>query len=663
MGPFTQANRFLSLTTPAGKDVLLLNSFTVSERISAPYRIELDVLSDVSKTVDPKTLLGKPVSFSAAYGDLTGGKRQFHGIVSEVVVGGETERFRQYRIVAVPSLWLLGLATHFRVFEAKTVVDIVKEVLGAYSIQTNWRTQGSYPVRDFCFQYEETDLNFISRLMEAEGMFYFFEHSSGSHTMVIGDHAGAHKTCPDQSSLQYAPDIGAGGGDFMTDFELAQELRTGAYESWDWHFEKPSAPFTATSNTPSAVGGTGSYSLREYLAGGSAEFNNINGVSKLSQNHQRLAKLRMQEIESMNPVYRGTSTARAFSAGQKFTLQGGDKPGEYVITRIEHSGAQYPPYTSGLESPMLYTNSLECIKSSQVYRPPRTADRALVPGPQTALVTEGPDKYGRMRVKFHWGGQVASGWVRVLQRWAGTTWGTIFLPRIDHEVVIEFVNGDPDHPLIMGSVYNSNNMPPYSLPGNYTQSGIKTRSMTSDGKTQGGSDEFNELRFEDKQGSEDIYFHAQKDFHRVVENDDDLKVGHDQTIEIKNHRTETVKDGNEKVTIEKGNREIYVNTGNDKHQVKMGNREAIIDMGNDTLTVKMGNHIRKINLGKSETEAMQSITLKVGVNKIVVDQTGITLDGIMINFKGSAMIKSQAPMQQMNGDAMVMIKGGITMIN
>jgi type VI secretion system secreted protein VgrG len=316
-----------------------------------------------------------------------------------------------------------------------------------------------------------------------------------------------------------------------------------------------------------------------------------------------------------------------------------------------------------MESAILYTNSMTAIPYGSKFRPPRVARRSLVPGLQTALVTEGPDKYGRMRVKFHWGERTGSGWVRVAQRWAGPQWGTIFLPRVGHEVIVDFIDGDPDHPLIVGSVYNAQNMPPYTLPDKYTQSGIKTRSMTADGGTQGGSDEFNELRFDDLQGKEDIYFHAQKDFHRVVENDDDLKVGHDQTIEIKNHRTEVVKDGNEKVTIEKGKREIFVDKGNDLHQVKMGNREAIIDMGNDTLTVKMGNHIRKINLGKSETEAMQSITLKVGANSIKVDQTGITLDGIMINFKGSAMIKSQAPMQQMNGDALVKIQGGITMIN
>ena len=661
--PFTQEHRFLSLTTSAGKDVLLLNSFGVSERISAPYRMELDVLSKSSTNVDPRSLLGQPVSVGVSYGKLDGGARAFHGIVSEAAIGGETERFRRYRLVAVPRLWLLSLSTNFRAFQNRSVPDIVKEVLQPYNLQTRWELRGSYTNWDFCFQYRETDFNFVSRLLEHEGIFYFFEHEAGNHTMVIADTPAAFKTSSEQPSVRYAYDLGAGGEDFVTDFEVSEEIRTGGYESWDWHFEKAPTRFAFNVDTPNAVAGSSAYKLREFPGRVTQQFNKVNGVSGVSQEGDKISRVRMQSIENQNPVFRATSFCRAFSAGSRFSLQGGHKPGEYVITRIEHSGGQYPPYISGMETPVIYTNSMECIKYGTPYRSNETAERSLVNGPQTALVTEGPDKYGRMRVKFHWGTNVTSAWVRVAQRWAGPQWGTIFLPRVGHEVIVDFIDGDPDQPLITGSLYNAQNMPPYPLPDKYTQSGIKTRSMSPDGGTQGGADEFNELRFDDKQGSEEIYFHAQKDFNRVVENNDDLKVGNDQTIEIQNHRTEVVKKGNEKVTIEKGNREIYVDTGNDKHQVKMGNREAIIDMGNDTLTVKMGNHIRKINLGKSETEAMQSITLKVGANKIVVDQTGITLDGIMINLKGQAMIKTQAPMQQQNADAMMMIKGGITLIN
>ncbi|MBC8164294.1 MAG: type VI secretion system tip protein VgrG [Bryobacteraceae bacterium] len=663
-GQFTQDNRFLSLTTPLGKDVLLLNSFMVSERVSAPYRIELDVL--YKGTVDPNKLLGQPVNVTARYGDagaLESKGRNFDGIVSEIGIGGETERFRRFRLVVVPRLWLTTLSQNFRSFESETTPDIIKKVLAPYAMQTRFELTGDYAKWDFCFQYRESDFNFISRMMEAEGIFYFFEHSANNHTMVFGDTPSSFKVCPGQSSVNFGPDIGAGGEDFVTDWELSAGLRSGSYRLWDWHFERPSGPYGPATNTVEPVAGNAAYKVSDYPGRFTQQFNKIDAYSDASSEGTKLTKIRMEEIETLNPFYRGSSFVRAFSSGQRFSLVGGDRPGEYALTHIEHMGAQYPPYLSGMEQSVLYTNHFDCIPFGEVFRPARQAERAVVYGPQTALVIEGPDKYARMRVKFHWGEQTASGWLRVAQRWAGPQWGTIHLPRVNHEVIVDFIDGDPDQPIIVGSVYNKQNMPPYPLPDKYTQSGIKTRSMSPDGSTQGGSDEFNELRFDDKQGEEEIYFHAQKDFNRVVENDDDLKVGNDQTIEIKNNRTETVKDGNEKVTIVLGNREVFVDNGNDKHQVKMGNREAIIDMGNESLTVKMGNHTQKIDLGKSETEAMQSITLKVGQNSIKVDQMGITLDGLMIDIKGQIMIKSKAPIQQMNGDAMIMIKGGITMIN
>jgi type VI secretion system secreted protein VgrG len=655
---FTQNNRFLELTTPLGKDVLLLNSFSISEKLSAPYSMELDTL--YKGMVDPKALLGQPVSIKVKIDDTT--SRYFHGIVNEVEIGDETERFRHFRLVAVPKLWLLTLIKDFKVFEKMTVIDIVKQVLSAGGVQTRFDTTGTYTARDHCVQFRETNFDFISRLMEEEGIFYYFEHSSNNHVMVLADAPSAFKTCAEQPVAYYGLELGARGLDYITEWGGTHALRSGSYKMYDFHFERSTALFTAEEETVNAVAGNAAYKVSDVPGRFTHQFNRIGSGSNSQSEGAKFARVRMEELETHNPMYRASSFCRAFSPGHRFTLKGSPNAGDYSITSVEHAGMQHPPYLSGMESSLLYSNTFTCIPYGAKYRPEMLTEKPVIVGPQTATVVDGPDKYSRVKVKFHWGDGLNSAWVRVAQRWCGPQWGTIYIPRVGHEVIVEFMNGDPDYPLIIGSVYNAQNMPPYELPANKTQCGIKTRSMDTGGG-QGGSDEFNELRFEDKKGSEDIYFHAQKDFHRVVENDDDLKVGHDQTIEIKNHRTEVVKDGNEKVTIEKGNREIYVDKGNDKHQVKMGNREAIIDMGNDTLTVKMGNHIRKINLGKSETEAMQSITLKVGANKIVVDQMGITLDGIMIKFKGQAMIDSQAPMQKMNGDAMVMIKGGITMIN
>ncbi len=234
----------------------------------------------------------------------------------------------------------------------------------------------------------------------------------------------------------------------------------------------------------------------------------------------------------------------------------------------------------------------------------------------------------------------SSCWVRVATTWAGQHWGTVHIPRVGQEVIVAFLEGDPDQPIIVGSVYNATQMPPYPLPDKRTQSGIKSRSSLK-----GGADDFNELRFEDKKSSEDVYFHGQKDFHRVVENDDDLQVGRDQTIAIKRHRTETVKEGNEKVTVEKGDRTVE------------------ISMGNETLTIKKGNQTTKLNLGASTTEAMQSIELKVGQNSIKIDQSGVTIQGLVIKLQGQVQLQLEAPILQVNGSGMVKLQGGMVTIN
>jgi type VI secretion system secreted protein VgrG len=659
---FTQERRFLKLTTPLGPDTLLIDSFTISERLSENFEIEIDALAELSKRVDPSKLLGQSVTIAVGLDADSEKARYFNGIVRELNVGTDSDRFRGFRLHLVPTLWLSTLSQNFRVFEKKTALDILKQILSDYGITPTIRLTKTYTKWDLCTQYKETDFHFMSRLMEHEGIFYFFEHSNGSHTLVLGDTPQAFQTCPQQSSFNYAPEIGPGDSDWIGDWGAAHHLRTGSYRLWDWHHENANR-FEAAEQTATAVADNTSYKISDYTGYYSPKFNAISSVSNVPKEGASQTKLRMEEVETENPLYRAAGSLRALSVGQRFNVTGGSAAGEYVATTAEHSGRQFPPYVYGdAEVPLTYNTNVTCMKFGAVYRPARIHRKPVVQGPQTAIVTHRPDKYGRVRVKYHWGNPLGvSAWVRVVQKWAGPQYGAVFIPRPDHEVVIEFIDGDPDQPIITGCVYSATNMPPYTLPDNFTQSGVKTRSLTQGGD--GGSEEFNELRFEDKQGSEDIYFHAQKDFHRVVENDDDLKVGHDQTIEIKNNRTETVKDGNEKVTIETGNREVYVNKGNDKHQIKMGNRECIIDMGNDNLTIKMGNQITKINLGKSETEAMQSIELKVGQSSLKLDQMGITLKGMMIKCEAQIQMEQTALMHKTSGSAMVQIQGGITMIN
>ncbi len=298
-----------------------------------------------------------------------------------------------------------------------------------------------------------------------------------------------------------------------------------------------------------------------------------------------------------------------------------------------------------------YSNKFRAIPFSTPYRPPVTAGKAVVPGPQTAVVV-GPageeiytDKYGRVKVQFHWDrvgtkNENSSCWVRVSQNWAGKTWGGMHIPRIGQEVIVEFLEGDPDRPIITGRVYNADQTVPYSLPDNQTQSGLKSRSSKG-----GSGDNYNEIRIEDKKGSELILVHAEKDLTTEVEHDENRTVGHDRITSIKNNETKTVEQGHETITI------------------KQGNQSTTLEMGNQSTELKMGNQSTKVDLGQISTEAMQSIELKVGQSSIRIDQMGVTIKGMMIKIEGQIQVEVKGLMTQVNGDAMLKMQGGITMIN
>ncbi len=295
---------------------------------------------------------------------------------------------------------------------------------------------------------------------------------------------------------------------------------------------------------------------------------------------------------------------------------------------------------------------------------------AIVVGPSGEEIYT--DKYARVKVQFPWdrlgkNDEKSSFWVRVATSWAGTKWGMVSIPRIGQEVIVDFLEGDPDRPVITGMLYNKENMPPYDLPGDMTKSGVKTRSTKS-----GGDDNFNEVRFEDLKGEEEIYIHAEKDLNCVIENNESRKVGYedmdkgDQEIDIYNDQNVKVgvgsSAGSQTVDIFK-DRNVTLETGNDSLILKQGNMSVVMKMGNQETKLDMGNQTTKLALGKCSTEAMQAIELKVGANSIKIDQTGVTIKGIMVKVEGSAMTQIKAPMTQVNGDAMLTVKGGITMIN
>src|SRR3954454_21246847 len=301
---YTQEKRFLKLTTPLGPNVLLIESFTVSERLSDTFVIEIQALADASKSIDPVKLLGEVVTVSVSLDPLTSKARYFSGIVREFQVGTESDRFRGYRLSVVPKFWLLTQTQNFGITDKITVPDLIKKVLGTYGISPTVRLTKTYTKWDMITQYRETDFEFLSRLMEHEGIFYFFEHGDNKHTLVLGDAPEAFQVCPEQGSYNYAPDIGPGDADWIGDWGSAHQLRSGSYRIWDWHMENAPQRFEATVTTKDAVANNTSFKISDFPGRFTQPFNAIQSSGAAPGEGSKLAKIRMEEVETENPLFR-----------------------------------------------------------------------------------------------------------------------------------------------------------------------------------------------------------------------------------------------------------------------------------------------------------------------------------------------------------------------
>jgi type VI secretion system secreted protein VgrG len=403
-----------------------------------------------------------------------------------------------------------------------------------------------------------------------------------------------------------------------------------------------------------------------------------------------LVRVRMQDQEARTVVASGSGSCRAFTSGYRFTL--GEHPqsannGQYVLTVVSHS-ASNGSFVSAKEGPAPhYWNTFTCIPFATPFRPERVTPRPMAYGLQSAVVVGSSgeeiwvDKYGRVKVQFFWDRQgkkneQSSCWVRVAQPWAGKNWGFVAWPRMGQEVLVAFESGDPDRPIIVGSLYNAEQMPPYALPANQTQTGIKSRSSKG-----GGTDNYNELRFEDKKGSEEIHVQAEKDLTTVVKNDETREIRNNRTTTIAANDTKTIKKGNESTTIEQGDQSTklkngdhyleltlgdsstILHQGDHDTQLKQGDQTVTLTTGNQSIKLSMGNQTTKLDLGAVSTEAMQGIELKVGQSSIKIDQMGVTIQGMMIKIEGQIQTEVKGLMTQINADAMLQAKGAITMIN
>ena len=539
---YTQDNRLIAIDTPLGKDVLLLHSFAGVESMSRLFSFNLSLMSE-NANIAFKALIGQRVTMSVVKPGNS--FRYINGFVSRFAQAGADSRLAYYKAVVVPWLWFLTRHANCRIFQNMSIPDIIAKVFNDRGFGSDFsnKLQGTYKPREYCVQYRETDFNFVSRLMEQSGIFYYFEHDDKKHTLVLADAPSVHQNCPSQSTFSLQSTSAQAGfrendDDVVTAWQLDQEMRPGKYALTDFNFKTPSTSLLSNTDSVIEVGGNSKYEIFDYP-----------GIYENKPDGDDVSKTRMEEEEASYAIASGDGTCRAFLPGYRFTLTDHYRPdmnAAYVLTEVQHSASVGDSYTSDDSSGVRYSNHFTCVPATAKFRPARITPHPLVQGPQTAIVV-GPageeiyvDKYGRVKVQFHWDregkrDEKSSCWIRVSNPWAGKTWGAISNPRIGQEVIVDFLEGDPDRPIITGRVYNAEQMPPYMLPDNQTQSGIKTRSSQG-----GGASNFNELRFEDKMGQEEFYAHAEKDLTTEVEHDEKRTVQNDRTSTIQHNDTLTV---------------------------------------------------------------------------------------------------------------------------
>ncbi len=634
---YLEENRFLYIESKLGKNELLLESFTGSEGISQLFSFQLELLSE-NKQIKFEDILGKEISFGVVGSDPAEPPRCFHGIVTAFTQLPDTPRLARYQASVAPRLWILTRKQNCRIFQKLSVPDILKKLLEG--IDVTWELRGSYAPREYCVQYRETDFNFLSRLMEEEGIFYFFRFTKDSHKLVIADSKASHHDLPGGEPLIY-DEVHGGTREETRVYRWVkrQELGPGKFSLQDYFFENPQTNlFTSQEILQSAKVGKVSHALK--VAGNDQlEIYDYPGGYDSKGQGQECTKHAVEQLEMSQFLIHGESNIYHLTPGYRFTLtRHPHADGSYVLTSVSHSAFEGGFHSAEQIGQKHYANQFSCIPLSLQYRPPRTAQKPRIWGCQTAVVV-GPageeiytDKYGRVKVHFHWDrynprDQSRSCWIRVASHWAGQGWGAVHIPRIGQEVVVDFLEGDPDRPIIVGSVYNGMNLPPYDLPDNKTQSGIKSRSSM-----RGSQQNYNEIRFEDKKGSELITIHAERNLSTTVEND--------ETHTVHGNRTTTItKD--DKLTITDGDRREIIEKGDDSLEIRQGDRRVILQQGNDTLTVQMGNITIEAPAGKHSTTALNveingtsSVKLMCGSSSLQMTPASIDINSPLINIKG-----------------------------
>jgi type VI secretion system secreted protein VgrG len=656
---YSQDHRLLAIDTPLGKDALLLQEITGYEGISRLFSYDLDLLAYDNDSISFDDIVGQKVSIKFQLPD--GSPRYISGFVSRFTQGETDERlFTHYHAQVVPWLWFLTREADCRIFQNMAVPDIISKIFDPFGFKDfKLNLKGSYPKLEYCVQYRETSFNFISRLMEEFGIFYYFDHTTqGKHTMVLANQSSNLPACPG-SPISYDTEVGGlDDPQVINNWHVGQEVKTGKYSVTDYNFTTPSTSLLA--NEPTVVSLSASQDLELY---------DYPGLHTTKDEGDTVAKVRMQEEEAGYMVVSGAGNGRGLMSGFSFELKNhyrSDQNTKYVATEVRHFGSAGQSYTSaGTTGGETYSNHFTSIPASVPYRPLRVTPKPFVQGPQPALVVGKAgeeiwvDKYGRVIVQFYWDrlgekNENSSCWIRVSQPWAGGNWGAMWIPRIGQEVLVSFLEGDPDRPVITGRVYNADQMPPYTLPDYQTRSTFMSRSSKG-----GGSSNYNELRFEDLKGQEQIFVNAEKDMDLRVENDSREYIGANRHLIVTANQQEKINadkhlqvvgNHNEKIS---GNMSLQV-TGNQMEKVTgnkslsvTGNQSESIT-GNVSLSVTGGKN-ESITMGYAMTamsihltanagiviECPAGITLKSGASSVDVSPGGVYITGTPMAFINS----------------------------
>jgi type VI secretion system secreted protein VgrG len=553
--------------------------------------------------------------------DKDGGQRYWNGFISRFSQGAQDRRLTAYRAQMVPWLWFLTRTADCRIFQNQKVPDIIQKIFSDLKFHDfDLRLYGNYTPRDYCVQYRETDFNFVSRLMEEEGICYYFEHQDGKHVLILADDSTAHKPCPNQPTARCGF-YGQGATyteDLVTDWHHQEEFRPGAWAQTDYNFETPSTSLAVT------VNGKNPYEIYEFP-----------GEHRVRSEGDRLARIRLQEQTAPCLVSQGESMCRHFCSGFQFNLEDhyrSDLNQAYLLTTVRHTATVGGNYQVGADGGQesTYRNSFDCIPFSTPFRPPRVTPVPFVQGCQTAVVV-GPageeiytDKHGRVKVQFHWDregkkNENSSCWIRVSHPWAGQGYGAVSIPRIGQEVIVDFLEGDPDQPIIVGRVYNAEQMPPTGLPKAGMVSGIKSNS------TPGGGG-FNQMTMDDTKGKEKVTIHAQYDMDTTVQHDDtQTVVSGDRTITVKaGKHTETIK-GDTAITIQTGNHSLAVQTGTHTETIKGDTAITVLsgayllDVAANAYTHHVNGKVLEIYDNEQETSVNNKIAITSNTATITVD--------------------------------------------